>query len=158
MNVKFSARNVDKVKKFIASLPLGAKIAAMEAFSEYVVGDENHGLKQEPEQKTHGVGNPYEWQSENQRRAFFASDGFGRGIPTVRTHEGVNSWTVISKNSNWTQVKIEGGNVFVQGDWQQKGHKRDGWRKYSEILKTNMAGGIRHAMSKVNEFLKKKGK
>lgn len=28
---------------------------------------------------------PVRWDSEKQRRAFFATDGFGRGIPTVRT-------------------------------------------------------------------------
>ena len=28
---------------------------------------------------------PIRWTSERQRRAFFASDGFGRGIPTKRT-------------------------------------------------------------------------
>lgn len=28
---------------------------------------------------------PIKWQTEKQRRAFFATDGFGRGIPTPRT-------------------------------------------------------------------------
>ena len=28
---------------------------------------------------------PIQWDSERQRRAFFATDGFGRGIPTERT-------------------------------------------------------------------------
>lgn len=35
---------------------------------------------------------PINWASEKQRRAFFATDGFGRGIPTPRTDGLVNSW------------------------------------------------------------------
>lgn len=35
---------------------------------------------------------PIEWTSDVQRRAFFATDGFGRGIPTGRTGELVKSW------------------------------------------------------------------
>lgn len=158
MNIKFSVRGVSELKAFLASVPRGAAIVVMRAFAEYIVGDESHGLKHEPEQKVHNENNPYQWQSEKQRKAFFATDGFGQGIPTVRTHEGVNSWTVTEQNSNWTQTKIEGGNKFVQGDFQQRGHKADGWRTYLEILATNTAGALRHANAKLNEWMRSKAK
>lgn len=158
MQIKFSVRGLKELQDYLHSLPRGVRIAAMRAFSEYVVGDESHGLKHEPSQKTHGPDNPYQWQSEKQRKAFFATDGFGQGIPTVRTHEGVNSWTVIEKDSNWTQVKIEGGNKFVQGEWQQRGHAADGWRKYTDIIKTNMTGALRAANVAVQAWLRKKGR
>ena len=51
MKVKFSARNIDKVTKMIASIPRPAKIKAMEAFIEYIIGDEQAGLKHEPGEK-----------------------------------------------------------------------------------------------------------
>jgi len=35
---------------------------------------------------------PIQWTSEKQRRAFFATNGFGRGIPTVRSNKMVNGW------------------------------------------------------------------
>jgi len=38
---------------------------------------------------------PIPWDSPKQRRAFFATNGFGRGIPTKRTDEYVNAWKVI---------------------------------------------------------------
>lgn len=158
MNIKFSTRGIEELKEYLAILPRGVKIAAMRAFSEYIVGDDSHGLKHEPSQKTHGPGNPYQWQSDRQRKAFFASDGFGQGIPTERTHEGVNSWIVTEQDSNWTQVKIEGGNVFVQGDWQQRGHAADGWRKYADVIKTNTAGALRAAIIAVREWIARKGK
>lgn len=158
MNIKFTTRNLEAVQKFIKDIPRGAKIAVMEAFSEYIVGDENHGLKYEPPQVTHDASNPYQWTSEKQRKAFFATDGFGRGIPTVRTHDGVNSWTVTKKDSNWTQVKIEGGNKFVQGEQQQRGHAADGWRKYADIVTDNMAGAMRHARARLGQWLRERAK
>ena len=39
------------------------------------------------------VRRPIRWTSERQRRAFFATDGFGRGIPTRRTGK-VAEWAV----------------------------------------------------------------
>lgn len=156
MQIKFSVRNVEKIKAYLASLPRGVKIAAMKAFSEYIIGNEHHGLKHEPSQKQHDESNPYQWQTEKQRKAFFASDGFSQRIPTVRTHEGVNSWTTENQDSNWTQVKITGGNVFVQGDYQQRGHTIDGWRKYAEIVRMNTTGAMRAAMAAVGRLLNKK--
>jgi hypothetical protein len=38
---------------------------------------------------------PVHWDSVKQRKAFFASDGFGRGIPTKRTDEYIHAWQVI---------------------------------------------------------------
>jgi len=156
--IKFSIHGIKEVKEYIAGLPRGVKIAAMRAFATYIIGDERHGLKHEPAQVTHGPGNPFKWTSDKQRRGFFASDGFGQGIPTTRTHEGVNSWTMTEKDSSWTSVKIEGGNVFVQGDWQQRGHKADGWRKYTDVVTTNIAGALRAAITAVSDWLKSKNK
>lgn len=35
---------------------------------------------------------PIQWTSDKQRKAFFATDGFGGGIPTVRTGKLEDSW------------------------------------------------------------------
>ena len=37
---------------------------------------------------------PVQWDSEKQRRAFFATDGFGAGIPYRRTDAYVNGWKI----------------------------------------------------------------
>lgn len=47
-------------------------------------------LQQEPGKPHY----PIRWTSERQRRAFFATKGFGRGIPTKRTHKLSQSWDV----------------------------------------------------------------
>ncbi|RMG82102.1 MAG: hypothetical protein D6712_15200 [Chloroflexi bacterium] len=41
---------------------------------------------------------PIQWTSDRQRRAFFATDGFGRGIPTYRTGR-VRQWGVVGRRS-----------------------------------------------------------
>jgi hypothetical protein len=43
---------------------------------------------------------PIDWQTEKQRRAYFATDGFGKGIPTKRTGEHTRAWVFIWKSSN----------------------------------------------------------
>jgi hypothetical protein len=63
---------------------------------------------------------PIKWDSERQRRAFFASDGFGRGIPTKRTNKYVNSWKVASINNGYRlqnstdYAKYLGGDAYGQ--------------------------------------------
>jgi len=47
---------------------------------------------------------PIIWQSERQRRAFFATDGFGGGIPYQRTG---------ALQSSWVMEKTGGGAQFV---------------------------------------------
>lgn len=159
MNIKFSMRGVEGVKKFMAELPRGIKNAALVAMSEYIIGDDRHGLKHYPKRVDHGANNPYQWQSEKQRRAYFASNGFGAGIPYKRTDKMKNAWTVAQQDSNWTMVKIEnkaGYGSFVQGDWRQRGHKADGWRKIGKVVEDNLKGAFQKAMQAVNDFLKKK--
>jgi hypothetical protein len=41
------------------------------------------------------ISHPVHWDSPRQRKAFFATDGFRRGIPTRRTDEYIRAWQVI---------------------------------------------------------------
>lgn len=51
---------------------------------------------------------PWEWTTEKQRRAFFATDGFGRGIPTQRTGKVTAGWRVRVENTP------EGGRIIIE--------------------------------------------
>src|SRR5690606_2623187 len=44
---------------------------------------------------------PIRWKSERQRRAFFATNGFGRGIPTQRTGAIQEAWSVEVQGSQF---------------------------------------------------------
>lgn len=71
------------------------------------------------------------WKSEKQRKAFFATNGFGHGIPYKRTHEFVRSWRMRIDYSN-PIIGISIGNdtparQFITGQYQQPFHQDTGW-------------------------------
>lgn len=145
-----------KLTAYLKKVRRGAKIHAMTAAAEYIIGNERHGLKHAPSRKQHGESNPYQWQSEKQRRAYFATDGFGGGIPYQRTDEMVNAWDWIANNTDWTRVIVYNPVetvTYVIGDDQQKGHKADGWRHYLDVVRKNIAGAIKAAQRAVDAFL-----
>lgn len=88
------------------------------------------------------TGGKREWESERQRRAYFASDGFGAGIPYVRTGKYAGGWVVISETTDGS-FELTVGNAepyapFVGGTlnqrsrseaqrWQQRMHINTGW-------------------------------
>jgi hypothetical protein len=43
---------------------------------------------------------PIKWKTARQRRAFFASNGFGRGIPTQRTGALLDAYDVVLSSTN----------------------------------------------------------
>jgi hypothetical protein len=89
---------------------------------------------------------PIQWKSDRQRRAFFASNGFGKGIPYQRSGALGRSWEFrINRTPQGGQIEIE--NVapyarFVVGTlrrdtraaarFQQPFHKNTGWPLASE--------------------------
>lgn len=74
---------------------------------------------------------PIEWKSARQRRAFFATNGFGGGIPYQRTRTLQKSWVfAIDEYPGGAEVRI--GNTaayarFVIGADQQPFHRNTGW-------------------------------
>lgn len=77
---------------------------------------------------------PIEWQTEKQRRAFFATDGFGQGIPTKRTGQLEDSWVVIVGYQLRTNlITLRNPKSYAQfvypGSRQQRFHRNTGWGK-----------------------------
>jgi len=77
---------------------------------------------------------PIEWETIKQQRAFFASRGFGRGVPTKRTDKLRTSWVIVVGTQLRTNLITLNNNrpeaQFVYpGPRQQKFHKRTGWGK-----------------------------
>ena len=80
---------------------------------------------------------PLRWTTERQRRAFFATDGFGGGVPHRRTGELMRSW------ATRTDFEEGGDGVFILentldiaryviGDDQQLYHGDIGWEVLGE--------------------------
>ena len=81
---------------------------------------------------------PFKWASERQRRAFFATDGFGHGIPYVRTNALKDGWTTRVRDTKDGAIFEVANNTdyadFVMGDWAQPGHLATGWASAAKIV------------------------
>jgi hypothetical protein len=87
---------------------------------------------------------PIAWTSEKQRRAFFATNGFGRGIPTKRTGALNDGWNSFSETITGLGTRVliwnsQGYAQFVVGRFTPSGHmqrfhRNTGWQPV--ILKT----------------------
>lgn len=82
---------------------------------------------------------PIKWKTAKQRKAFFATDGFGQGIPTRRTNKLADGWKiiVIYQANAITQVQAV-NNVpyeqFVTGKDQQPFHTLTGWHTNNQVM------------------------
>jgi len=58
---------------------------------------------------------PVHWDSFRQLRAYYASGGFGGGIPTTRTDRYVRGWKVERANKGYTVINPTPGAKFIGG-------------------------------------------
>jgi hypothetical protein len=87
---------------------------------------------------------PIAWKSERQRRAFFATRGFGKGIPYQRTGQTARGWQVEAEQvGNVTALAVSNRvphAQFVYGtvqdpSIQQPFHVNTGWPKADEVVR-----------------------
>lgn len=79
------------------------------------------------------------WQSRRQQQAFFASDGFGAGIPTQRTGKLLQSYDVIfpqdtSGGAILQVINSDPKATFVIGDRAQMMHLDTGWVQMAPVV------------------------
>lgn len=90
-------------------------------------------LKIEPNKPTY----PLRWKSEKQRRAFFATNGFGNGIPYQRTGKLLASYDVSVLDTNdggvLSIVNSDPKARFVIGDDAQPMHLDTGWIQSADV-------------------------
>jgi len=85
---------------------------------------------------------PFLWSSEKQRRAYFATDGFGKGIPYRRTNEIANSGEfVVEKKYSSLYISYQNAAPYfkwVQGQFSQIiGHITRGWKPVNTFVVDN---------------------
>lgn len=84
---------------------------------------------------------PLRWSSQRQRRAYFATGGFGGGIPTRRSGKILRGWKVEVVHSSPLGGEIilsnsEPAMTYVQGRQQQPFHRDTGWVQIDDALNT----------------------
>jgi hypothetical protein len=89
---------------------------------------------------------PVKWTSDKQRKAYFASNGFGGGIPTVRTGTIAQAWDVeyivdpgafrvliINRNPK-SKFLYGGASLRSNPRFQQQQHKNTGWVTVAPVI------------------------
>lgn len=107
------------------------------------------------------VKRPIDWTSVKQRAAFFATNGFGGGIPTKRTDKLRTSWVVIVGTQLRTNLitlynnRPEAKFVYPGAD-QQRFHRNTGWGrdfdKYTQDLERTEDVEIANAWGRAVAF------
>jgi hypothetical protein len=82
---------------------------------------------------------PVRWDSDKQRRAFFASNGFGRGIPTGRSGGYQRGWAVTQNGDDFSLENRYPGAMFIGGDAKGRHQSRihqNRWLLFSTVIDT----------------------
>lgn len=80
---------------------------------------------------------PIQWDSEKQRRAFFATDGFGHGIPYKRSGDYENAWTITSLPDGYQLSNATAYAKYVGGDAYgvvHSGIHSGRWEVYRDVV------------------------
>lgn len=133
--------------------PLPDLIAYMESYQQIANEEMDAAVETIAPQALNELGHepgpvkyPIEWTSEKQRKAFFASNGFGRGIGAERTHDLSKSWGIVkSALGNDIVVVFDNPQPYAKfvygslsktnpGGFMQKMHRNTGWQQASETV------------------------
>jgi len=132
--------------EFVDNLSLVNEQVLVEAANE-VEGPFMRELRTEAPPRSPGD-YPINWTSERQQIAFWATNGFGRGIPTGRTGETSAGWRMgVSRDGRSALFEVENTTPharFVGGSlaqniqqavrFQQRFHREQGWQQYAETV------------------------
>jgi len=133
MRISIKPRGFEEIIAYAKQLPYGTKKVALEAVSEYMLGDDQHGYKHYPPLSTQAYLNH---------------------IPPsyTRTNDLKNGWEVELNDPYKPRIVNAVPYAPYVPRW-----KKYGWREWLQVATDNMAGAIRHANAVVREFLKSKG-
>ena len=152
MNISFKIRNLDKVKKYLASLPRGVTFVALKAISEWLVGDSQSGLKHPEPYKfvTRKSAYGFSFFTDKQRRWFFWA------------LQSTEAWTFTpqekGKNYSFRLVNDTAGGYWTRSDkYQARQLGKVGWWKVAKVVAKNLPSAIKAARVAVKAYLDKKG-
>lgn len=103
---------------------------------------------------------PINWDSEKQRRAYFATEGFGRGIPTQRSGRYQKSWRVIRVGADYAIDNPDPAAVYIGGDEQGTSQSRihqSRWPLAVPLIYTSLNAIASEVEDDIEQFAEKKG-
>ena len=138
LDIIVDTKKITRLQNKMEKYPPYAIKAGMEAVSNYL-NDSVLEQMYPPESDA-----PFQWSSDKQRRAYFASDGFGAGIPYSRTYDlmtqsefyiepGSFQGTPYSSIGFRSQVPYA---KYVIGPDAIIGHIKRGWKPVNQFVVT----------------------
>ena len=106
---------------------------------------------------------PINWDSEKQRRAYFATKGFGAGIPYQRTGAGTQGWTVVKTGYKleraYTLSNKKAYTQYVWGDAEGKQSKihRGRWPVAALVIKRHVMQMLVNVAQSVHDAIRNAG-
>lgn len=143
---KTTVKPIDEIDKALGVLNNTLRNIGSNAVSE-LKDDVLSDLGKVPRKRSYPSDYPIEWTSEKQRKAYFASNGFGAGIPYQRTGRGAKSWFIkenysngsinVSIGSSWDKAKYVYGDLDINNPtkamrFMQRFHRITGWQPARE--------------------------
>ena len=105
MSITFKTRGFSEVQAMLKDLPYGAKKVVLPAVSEYLLGDDRHGLKHYPPPKgqkyvrTYKLKDGWDIQSDIYRQRIVNNIYYAPFVPNRWAHYGWRQWAqVIADN------------------------------------------------------------
>ena len=160
MEIRFRVHNVEKVQAFLKTITRRSQKEAVKAFTEYVIGDSNHGLRHDDpyQQTTRKAVYGQQWKSDKQRAYVMARIRSGE----IKLGQRQHSPTEASQGYGY---KLRAGgygatitNAKEGAYWSRVWNKWPKWRTVGKVIADNMAGAIRSAIAAVNRALREKGR
>jgi len=160
MQPRFVMRNLPQLQEYLKTVPYGAVKVGLRAFTEYIIGDESHGLKHPDPYKYVSRKSAYgvSFFTEKQRRWFWANGGPDM-IGNNRTGQSSNAWEMKETRGGYgyTISNPTTAAYFTRSDTgQARQPAKVGWRTVSKVIASNTAGAIRHAIAEVKKYLASK--
>lgn len=90
-SVEYDARFLDRLDDVLDQFS-DITLETMKKAKAQIEPNMRDELRDVPRKRKYPQDYPIEWTSEKQRRAYFATNGFGKGIPYRRTGTMANSW------------------------------------------------------------------
>ena len=161
-----NVKGVSKVVAWLKGMPKGVQAVAVDAVSDYILGDDQqgtrHGLRHYVKYRYVSRKQAYgqTFVSDKQRRYVMAAIARGEIMPGYprRTGRMQRGWTkeAISQTSRMISNR-EPYTKWVMGQQSQANQPRlVGWRKMMDVAGTNLRGAARWAETKVRQYLKTK--
>ena len=169
--IRITSRGIPELKAYLEEIKRGAKSIASRAVAEYLLGwdggresgNVTHGLAHYPPynqvSRTQAYGQPF--SSDRQRRWFFAALGRGEinpGFPR-RTGEMQRGWDLKQNGTRWSIANSSEAAKWTMGDdTQARQPGLVGWRRVSDVVRSNLKGAFKHATAVVKKYLASKRK